>query len=89
MLTGGAPGERGCGLRRGREMSERPVLVVGAAGRTGRLIVGRLVERGASVRALVRDAAKGREVLPAEVPLFVGDVRLSETLTEPMAARVP
>jgi uncharacterized protein YbjT (DUF2867 family) len=66
-------------------MSERPVLVVGAAGRTGRLIVGRLVERGASVRALVRDAATGREVLPADVPLFVGDVRLSETLTEPMA----
>jgi uncharacterized protein YbjT (DUF2867 family) len=66
-------------------MSEGPFLVVGATGRTGRLIVGRLVERGVSVRALVRDAAKGRKVLPSEVPQFVGDVRRTETLTEPIA----
>jgi uncharacterized protein YbjT (DUF2867 family) len=66
-------------------MPERPVLVVGATGRTGRLIVGRLLERGVPVRALVRDAAKGREVLPPEVPQFVGDVRRSETLAEPLA----
>ena len=66
-------------------MSEGPVLVVGATGRTGRLIVGRLVERRVSVHALVRDPAKGREVLPPDVPQFVGDVRRSETLTEPMA----
>jgi uncharacterized protein YbjT (DUF2867 family) len=65
-------------------MPEAPVLVVGATGRTGRLIVGRLLERGASVRALVRDAAKGGEVLPWEVPQFVADVRRVETLTEPM-----
>ena len=67
------------------KMSEGPVLVVGATGRTGRLIVGRLVERRVSVHALVRDPAKGREVLPPNVPQFVGDVRRSETLTEPMA----
>ena len=66
-------------------MSEGPILVVGAAGRTGRLIVGRLVERRVSVRALVRDPAKGREVLPPDVPQFVGDVRRSKTLTEPIA----
>jgi uncharacterized protein YbjT (DUF2867 family) len=66
-------------------MSEGPVLVVGATGRTGRLIVGRLVERRISVRALVRDAAKGRKVLPSEVPQFVGDVRRVESLTEPIA----
>jgi uncharacterized protein YbjT (DUF2867 family) len=65
--------------------AERPVLVVGATGRTGRLVVDRLVDRGVSVRALVRDAARGREVLPAEVSQFVGDVRRSETLTEPIA----
>ena len=65
-------------------MSEDPVLVVGASGRTGRLIVGCLVERRVPVRALVRDAAKGRE-LPPDVPQFVGDVRRGETLTEPMA----
>jgi uncharacterized protein YbjT (DUF2867 family) len=66
-------------------MSEGAVLVVGATGRTGRLIVGRLVERGVSVRALVRDAAKGQEVLPPQVSQFVGDVRRSDTLTEPIA----
>ena len=34
---------------------------------------------------MVRDAAKGSEVLPPDVPQFVGDVRRSETLTEPLA----
>lgn len=66
-------------------MSERPVLVVGATGRTGRLIVERLLERGLPVRALVRDAAKGGEVIPAHVPQFVGDVRHGDTLAEPLA----
>jgi uncharacterized protein YbjT (DUF2867 family) len=66
-------------------MSAGPVLVVGATGRTGRLIVDRLLERGFPVRALVRDAEKGRRVLPAEVPQVVGDVRRSETLAESVA----
>ena len=66
-------------------MSKARVLVVGATGRTGRLIVGRLLERGVSVRACVRDSARGDEVLPSEVPRFVADVRRVETLTEPMA----
>ncbi len=43
------------------------------------------VEGRVSVHALVRDPAKGHEVLPPDVPQFVGDVRRSETLTEPMA----
>jgi uncharacterized protein YbjT (DUF2867 family) len=64
---------------------EAPVLVVGATGRTGRLIVGLLLERGVSVRALVRDAARGEEVLPSQVPRFVADVRRVETLIEPMS----
>ncbi len=67
------------------EMPEAPVLVVGATGRTGRLIVGRLLERGVPVRALVRDAVKGEQVLPSEVPQFVADVRRVGTLIEPMA----
>jgi sulfide:quinone oxidoreductase len=66
-------------------MSEGPVLVIGATGRTGRLILGRLLERRVPVRALVRDAAKGDEVLPPDVPRFLGDVRRGETLTEAMA----
>jgi uncharacterized protein YbjT (DUF2867 family) len=66
-------------------VSEGPVLVVGATGRTGRLLVNRLVDRGVSVRALVRDATKGREVLPPEASQYVGDVRRGETLKEPIA----
>jgi len=66
-------------------VSEAPVLVVGATGRTGRLIVRGLHDRGVCVRAVVRDAAKGDEVLPSEVPQFVADVRSVETLMEPMA----
>ena len=66
-------------------MPDGPVLVVGATGRTGRLIVARLVERGIPVRALVRDAARGGEVLPPEVSQHVGDVRRGETLAEPVA----
>ena len=67
------------------KMTEGPVLVIGATGRTGRLIVERLLERRVSVHALVRDPAKGREVLPPDVRQFVGDVRRSETLSEPLA----
>jgi uncharacterized protein YbjT (DUF2867 family) len=66
-------------------MPEAPVLVVGATGRTGRLIVGRLLDSRVAVRALVRDGAKGEQVLPSEVPRFVADVRRVETLMDPIA----
>ncbi len=60
------------------------VLVVGATGRTGRLIVERLVAGHVPVRALVRDPAKG-EALPADVARFVGDVLRPETLAPAIA----
>jgi uncharacterized protein YbjT (DUF2867 family) len=66
------------------DVSARPALVVGATGRTGRLIVKSLREHGLAVKALVRDGAKGREILPAEVPQFVGNARSSHTLIAPM-----
>jgi len=62
---------------------EGPVLVAGATGRTGRLIVDRLVERNIPVHALVRDPDKG-QMLPTGVQQFVGDVRRAETLSEAM-----
>lgn len=49
-------------------------LVVGATGQTGRHIVRQLVEKDVPVRALVRDIAKAREILPSEAELVVGDV---------------
>lgn len=54
--------------------------VAGATGETGRRIVQELVKRNITVRALVRNLEKGREVLPAEVELVVGDVLKPETL---------
>ena len=61
-----------------------PVLVVGATGRTGRQIVDRLLERHIPVHALVRDAARGRAVLPGNSSQFVGDLRRPETLAASM-----
>lgn len=51
------------------------VAVTGAGGFVGRHVVKALVGAGYSVRALVRDSAKARDVLPQEgVTLVVGDV---------------
>lgn len=48
--------------------------VAGATGETGQRIVRTLVQRGIPVKALVRDAAKARSILPIEVTLVEGDV---------------
>jgi len=56
--------------------------VAGATGETGRRIVQELVKRGISVRALVRDLEKGREILPANIDLVVGDVLKPDSLRE-------
>src|SRR4029453_16455495 len=50
------------------------VLVTGATGKVGNAIARALVERGDEVRALVRDPARARTVLPAAVEPGVGDV---------------
>ncbi|WP_372339719.1 NAD(P)H-binding protein [Nocardiopsis sp. CC223A] len=56
---------------------ERPVLVTGATGNTGRHVVAGLPAEGVPVRALVRPADHG---LPDGVDAVVGDV------TDPAAA---
>jgi uncharacterized protein YbjT (DUF2867 family) len=48
------------------------ILVTGATGNVGRSVIDQLVERGADVRALVRDAAKAS--LPAGVQVVQGDL---------------
>jgi len=49
------------------------VLVVGATGSIGRLVVREALAQGHAVRALVRSEAKGRQ-LPAEARAIVGDL---------------
>jgi uncharacterized protein YbjT (DUF2867 family) len=62
-------------------MTERgPILVAGATGQSGRLIVAALQAAGHAVRALVRDQARAAAVLPAGVECVTGDVRKPATL---------
>ncbi|EAZ92106.1 SDR family oxidoreductase [Crocosphaera chwakensis] len=59
-------------------------LVAGGTGETGRRIVQELVNRQIPVRALVRDQDKGKNILPPEVELAVGDVLDVDSLTKAM-----
>lgn len=51
----------------------KTILVTGATGNIGSLIIPQLVETGANVRALVRDAAKSSDLKASGVELFEGD----------------
>jgi uncharacterized protein YbjT (DUF2867 family) len=66
-------------------MTTRPrtVLVVGATGSIGRLVVAEAIRQGYTTRALVRDRDKARR-LPADVQVAVGDV----TGPDPLIAAV-
>jgi uncharacterized protein YbjT (DUF2867 family) len=55
--------------------------VAGATGETGRRIVRELVNRQIPVRAMVRDLATARNILPSEVELVVGDVLNLSSIT--------
>lgn len=59
--------------------------VAGATGKTGYRIVQELVAQGIPVKALVRDAAKARELLPPEAEIVVGDVLQPKTFTAALA----
>jgi len=60
-------------------MSQPRVLVTGATGNVGKEVVLRLLERGASVRVLTRDAAKGHELFKSErVDYVQGDVNVPD-----------
>ena len=56
------------------------VLVVGATGSIGRLVVDQALRHGHSVRALVRDSARARD-LPPQVERVVGDLTKPATLS--------
>jgi len=51
------------------------VLVAGATGRTGRLVVRMLLESGFGVRAFVRDVERARQLLGPGIDCVRGDVR--------------
>src|SRR3984957_1851575 len=55
------------------------VLVVGATGSIGSLVVKEAVRQGHKVRALVRSESKGRQ-LPSEAEAVAGDLTRSESL---------
>ena len=63
-------------------VSARPtaVLVVGATGSIGRLVVEEATRHGYATRALVRDPEKARRLLP-ETEVIAGDVTRPETLS--------
>jgi uncharacterized protein YbjT (DUF2867 family) len=67
-------------------MITRPtrVLVVGATGSIGRLVVEESIRQGYPTRALVRDPDKARR-LPAEADIVVGDVTRPDTLPPAVA----
>lgn len=52
-----------------------PVTVVGGAGRTGKLVVRRLLDLGAEVRVVSRRASRARDLARDGSTLFDGDVR--------------
>ncbi|MEU2552175.1 NAD(P)H-binding protein [Streptomyces sp. NPDC013313] len=56
-----------------------PVLVTGATGRVGRLVVHQLLDAGIPVRALTRHP-EAAATLPAEVEVFTGDLTVPESL---------
>jgi dihydroflavonol-4-reductase len=61
------------------------ILVTGATGLIGNAIARRVAEGGEPVRALVRDPARARAVLPASVRLFQGDVTKPASLASALS----
>lgn len=60
------------------------VVVIGATGQTGRLVVADLRQAGYTVRAFVRDADKARSLLGADVEIMTGDVKDPANLQQAM-----
>lgn len=71
--SGDAPAEEPAA--QDQEPSKPLVLVAGATGGTGSLVVAELIEQGYPVRAFVRNTAKAVERLGADVESVVGDLK--------------
>src|SRR5439155_22736893 len=57
----------------------RPVLVTGATGRVGRVVIGLLLDAGVPVRALTH-RSEAAATLPANVEVVTGDLTVPESL---------
>ncbi|MBD2364308.1 SDR family oxidoreductase [Anabaena minutissima FACHB-250] len=57
------------------------VLVAGATGGVGQLVVGKLLEKNVRVRILTRNAQKATKMFDDKVEIVVGDIREPSTLT--------
>ena len=64
-------------------MNEK-ILIAGATGRTGRIIVQKLLDRGEQPRALVRDQAHAEKLFGSDIHTNIGDVRQIESLLPTM-----
>jgi uncharacterized protein YbjT (DUF2867 family) len=58
------------------------ILVVGATGRTGQHVVHKAIQRGLSVRALVRDRQRAQSLFGDTAQIVTGDVKQPETLQD-------
>ena len=67
------------------QTAQPKILVLGATGGTGRLIINRAVARGYDVAALVRSPEKGRDLKGAT--LVIGDARDEQTLRKALVGR--
>jgi uncharacterized protein YbjT (DUF2867 family) len=63
----------------------KAVLVAGATGRTGLIIVEKLINHGVSPHVLVRDIPNAKKLLGDKVIYHQGDVRDVKTLIEPLS----
>lgn len=63
----------------------KAVLVAGATGRTGQIIVQELINSGFSPHVLIRDIPSAKELFGDKVTYHQGDVRHVETLNEPLS----
>ncbi|BAY27165.1 NAD-dependent epimerase/dehydratase [Calothrix sp. NIES-2100] len=61
------------------------VLVVGATGGVGQLVVGELLEKGLGVRILTRNPSKAQKMFNDRVEIAVGDIRDAATLPAAVA----
>jgi uncharacterized protein YbjT (DUF2867 family) len=61
-------------------MTQLKILVVGATGSIGRLVVNEALNKGHTVRALLRNPSKAKQ-LPTDVEIVAGDITIPETIS--------